>query len=1104
MEHVINKRYGVVRRLGSGSMGTVYHVRDRLTGNEFALKQVTSDTLEFADEAGLTLDTMRVALTHEFKLLASMQHPHVIGVQDYGFDESNLPYFTMSLIDTPRTIIEATQKQPFVYQLRLLLELLQALDYLHRRGVVHRDLKPDNALVTPEGKLRVLDFGLAVPVDEIRQNDDLVGTLAYMAPELLRGGSHTESSDLFAVGVIAFEIFAGEHPFLRSDNVTALIMAIIGESPDVDLMTCDESVRDIIWRLLDKDPKMRYETAQDVIVALCAAANIPVPPETPAIRDSFLQRAPFIGRDNELEHLKNALHRATDFEGSVWLIGGEIGVGKSRFLDELRIQALVQGVQVLRGQSVQDATPYTLWRDPLRWLVMNTKIHELDAAILKAILPNIDALVGYDVPDIPAADGISSQQRLQSTVTSLFQRQGYPLLILLEDVQWSPESWSIIAALSEMALDLPLVVVASYRSDEAPDLNVQIPNAKHIVLERLSENNITRLSLAMLGEGGLQAEIIEFLQTQTEGNVFFVVETLRALAEEAGRLENIPNMQLPEAFMAGGIQQVMRNRLNRVAEADRAWLHAAALYGRELDLAVMTQVAYRSTVSDWLMRCANSAIIEMRDGRWQFTHDQLRLAIIETIDAADRRQHHVNLALGLASIASDTDSNAGRIASHWRQAEEPLKEFMVLNHATRHAAKVSAFAEVIAHATRALELIDAGVIKDMQEAQQARAEYQMHLAAIHKFEGQPELARQDVQAALTLFQTLENIVGIAHAQFELADIEAHHGDHEAALKWAQSSLEMSQSARYEIGIVRSLSVMGRVDISVGQFQQATEHLNASLKHARTIDDQQGIASASNSLGMSAIRQGKFDEAMTHLRDTLDIVRAQGARRSIAAVLLNLGGLAGMQERFAESTDYMEQCLQMAHEIGDRRIIAKATDNLGLLAVHQKQYDQALRYMRKSLELARKVNNQHGCAMTLTNMGHAWRGTGDVEEAEAHYLEALREGHPINATPILLEALAGLACVREPSTEIRQWITAILAHESLTEEARQIAVEAYERLQTVLPEDPSKTRETVEILQVEALIEIIIKNKEDDASGLFTVDPASLYEQQSMISQPADD
>src|SRR5579859_3076052 len=155
---VVSSRYEIVAEIGHGGMGVVYRTLDRLSGQMVALKKVNA----LYDQLEDTRDSVdfRIALAQEFKTLASLRHPNIISVLDYGFDRSRQPYFTMELLETAPTILRAAEKVTLAQKIQLVLQMLQALAYLHRRGIIHRDLKPDNVLVA-DGTVKVLDFGLA-------------------------------------------------------------------------------------------------------------------------------------------------------------------------------------------------------------------------------------------------------------------------------------------------------------------------------------------------------------------------------------------------------------------------------------------------------------------------------------------------------------------------------------------------------------------------------------------------------------------------------------------------------------------------------------------------------------------------------------------------------------------------------------------------------------------------------------------------------------------------------------------------------------------------------------------------------------------------------
>ncbi|MFN8373173.1 MAG: serine/threonine-protein kinase [Anaerolineae bacterium] len=478
---LVGKRYRLLAPVGQGGMGTVYKALDRLTGETVALKRVTvsGEVLQFASRPshGDSSD-FRLALAQEFKTLASLRHPHIIGVLDYGFDASNAdsqrqPYFTMMLLEEAQTITTYGKQQSIETRVDLLVQTLQALAYLHRRGVLHRDLKPDNVQVV-DGQIKVLDFGLAVARNQTSEHgENAAGTLAYIAPEVLLGEAVSAASDLYAVGVMAYELFAGRHPFI-TDKPSTLVTDILNTPAELnipELAGLDRRLIAVLEMLLNKTPQTRYQDAYAVIRDLRQALDLPMIGESAAIRESFLQAAEFVGREAELQLLETNLMQATDARGSVWLVAGESGVGKSRLLDELRTRALVQGIPVLKGQGVAEGgMSYQLWREPLRRLVLNAGMSDEEAGIVKEIVPDLEMLLERAVPDVMPLEGSPHRQRLQKTIIALFEKQTEPLLLVLEDLQWAQESLDVLKSLLSVVQGLPLMIVCNYRIDERPEL----------------------------------------------------------------------------------------------------------------------------------------------------------------------------------------------------------------------------------------------------------------------------------------------------------------------------------------------------------------------------------------------------------------------------------------------------------------------------------------------------------------------------------------------------------------------------------------------------------------------------------------------------------
>jgi serine/threonine protein kinase len=218
------------------------------------------------------------------------------------------------------------------------LELLDALEYLHRRGVVHGDLKPSNVLVS-DGHARLVDFGLSLYGDAARTGARW-GTPAYMAPELLAGAPPTSASDLFAAGVILFELLCGAHPFQG------------GTYRDPDLRGVDPAFRPLLARLLHPSWRAGPESAAEVLRLLREAAPLEAPCATHTNAEyMLLRRAPFVGRGGELSVLVEALDAVVEAKrGSALLVHGPSGVGKSRLLEDLVI--VLVGLRPLESQAI--------------------------------------------------------------------------------------------------------------------------------------------------------------------------------------------------------------------------------------------------------------------------------------------------------------------------------------------------------------------------------------------------------------------------------------------------------------------------------------------------------------------------------------------------------------------------------------------------------------------------------------------------------------------------------------------------------------------------------------------------------------------------------
>ena len=968
----LNNRYLLHESLGQGAMGIVYRATDQLSGEIVAIKRVTvpGENLQFASRSDAqTSEEIKLALAQEFRTLASLRHPHIISVLDYGFDDQRQPYFSMSYLPEAHSLIEASQGLDENHKVALLVQLLQALTYLHRRNILHRDLKPANVLVTDKG-VRVLDFGLSISREQAHGR---TGTLAYMAPETLQSGGASEASDLYAVGVMAYQLFAGELPFEPTD-----IMGILSHPAELHKLNASPELVAVISRLLQKKPTERYPDARETLTAFNQAIREPIPEEDAAIRDSFLQAARFVGRDIELAQLLAALDQAAQGQGSFWFVGSESGVGKTRLIKELRIRALVRGANVLSGQAIEgQGRSYQIWQEPLRRLALMGQLNDFQAGVLKPIVPDLEQLYGRKIPGIPDLDDKEAAQRLILTIGEVIKNGALatpPLVLLLEDLHWGLESLESLKAINRILAEIPLLVVGTYRTEEIPDLPKRIPGTQKMILPRFNPQAIAELSASMLGEPGLQPQVLNLLQNETEGNVFFLVETVRALAEEAGGLQSVGSGTLPQAVFAGGVQRIIQRRLEQVPESYRPMLKLAAVAGRALELE-MLQTAYpEMDLETWLLTCANVAVLEIQDEHWRFAHDKLRENLLAGLEIQEKQRLH-NLAAETieATYANHLSPHFGRLAWHHSQAGNSHKECTYAKLAGEQAAAQYSHEEALDFFLQALNLTPKSNLT-------ARYELLLDIRGIYKRQGSAEQQLENLEALQRLAVELGDPLKEAQINLIWAGYYYDRGNYPAAVETAQLALDAAIVNNENQIALKAYNLLASIQWKQNNLEIAETTAQTGLALARKIADQKNEADLLISLGMIAFNKRDLTRARTHFEQSLMIAEKNGYLHSQALAINNLGMVAGYQSNFTAAQNYYQQALKIFRESGARKQEAMNLTNLGWISGLLGEYAQAIGYTKDNIRIAREIGDLYNETYGLINLSFYTNATGDTREA----------------------------------------------------------------------------------------------------------------------------
>ncbi len=951
---IINNRYTLLDKLGQGGMGAVWRVYDRLEDNEVALKQVARSLSDIALSTQGALGRKKSALIQEFSLLASLRHPNIISVLDYGIANGK-PFFTMELVNHPQNFTEVAQDKTQPEQIDLIMQILQALRYLHRRGVLHRDLKPDNVLIIDGNQLKVLDFGLSVKT-EIAEGR--VGTLAYMSPESLKSNQTVVQSDLYTVGVMAYEMIAGKRPFHPRD-----VRGIVTKPADMTPLD-NHPAKLVIERLLLKDPQDRYADADTCIQAFRRAMNLPAAAESITVRESYLQANTFVGRDTEFEMLTDQFERVL-LSGSTafYLVGGESGVGKSRLLNELRIQALVSGANVLRGQAVEGGgLPFQLWRNIVRRLVLMVDVTDTQAAILSDIVPDMSLLIRRPVGKAPESAGKAYQDRLVRTIIDLFRNVKQPMMLLLEDLQWADESLAVLKQILLVSEQLDyLMIVGNYRNDEAPHLSDELAGMKIIQLNRLDRTAMQELTTSMIGRQGASKQVIDLLQKETEGNLFFLVETFRALAEETGGLEQIGKKTLPASVFTGGMQAITRRRLSKVDERYSDIQTLAAIIGRKIDTHLLLHAYDDVSVQAWLRNAAEYDVVAIQDNIWRFAHDKLRETIIADIPDDELSKMHRTVAETIEAIYPDNEGYNDALLRHWQQVGDLDKVYYYTLLVADNMVEIKG-------AYAAVEILLQSLLNDLSTDDTRRITLLNRLAESVIRQGKYDSGKTHATLAKQLATLHDDLRGLADSLHFLGVIANNQGDYNHATDLHQQSLAINQQLGDQRTIANSLNNLGQIAFRQGDFERATGLYEQSLVIRQQMGVQRAISISLNNLGEVASKQGDYERATVLYYQSLAIRQELGDQHGIADSLLNLGIIAYNQGDYEQATDLYERSLAIRQELGDQQGIADILNHLGVMTSKQGNYERATDLYEQSLTIRQKLGDQSGIAHSLNNLG----------------------------------------------------------------------------------------------------------------------------------------
>jgi serine/threonine protein kinase/DNA-binding SARP family transcriptional activator len=766
---LLHNRYRIESELGRGGMGVVYGAHDTLLDRTVAIKVLS--------EAGG--DTQgRTRLLREAQAVARLDHPHIVPVYDAG-EMNSTPFIVMQLVDGKNLRECSPLSLPQI--ITLASQLCDALGHAHRRGIVHRDVKPENILVTPEGTAKLMDFGLAYSQSAARltQEGTVMGTLAYLAPEQILGEPIDGRTDLYALGVILYELTTGRLPFTGDDMLSLISQHLHSpvEPPRVHRADLPPALNTLIVHLLSKQPADRPASAEEIHVVLDDMKRPAAAPPTLTAAYSTLDRIvrdQLVGRARELDEMVRLWNQAVSGAGQTLLISGEPGIGKTRLVRELMSFAQNSGGKVLAdGCHAEGGPPYA----PLAAVIRETLEHSSEPDLPNFVLADLLTLAPHLRPRYPhvlfnpTLDPHFEQQRMFDSFVTWCEElaTSAPLLLLIEDVHWADNgTLALLRHLARRVRKARLLLVMTYRDTEIEldqshplysillDLNRE-RLAEELKLTRLNREQTRELLGAMLPEAGaITPEFLEGIYKETEGNPFFIEEVCKGLIEQgklyqAGGTWRRADMQT--IIIPPSVRGAILGRVERLPDKAQEALRLASILGREFDFETLCAVSKQEeeTLIAALERAERAQLISeaTQAGHivYFFAHALIPFTLRESLSGLRRQRLHHRVG---TAIETQRPSDFEALAYHFTAAGEQEKAIEYSRLAAELAQALYVYETAIQHLKSALDMMRGG------EQNELRLALLESLADAHRLRGERAKAIQIYQEALEGWRSIMN------------------------------------------------------------------------------------------------------------------------------------------------------------------------------------------------------------------------------------------------------------------------------------------------------------------------------------------------------------
>jgi adenylate cyclase len=1027
--------YEVVQKLGEGGMGTVYKARDRRLDRPVALKTIVAE---------MTADpSRRRRFIQEARAASALNHPNIITIYEIEeWEGSN--YIAMEYIEGQTLGALAEKQGDPLALLPIFRQVAEAISVAHAAGIVHRDIKPDNVMLRPDGYVKVLDFGLARLAraseglsETATRPGLLIGTARYMSPEQARGDTVDAPSDIFSMGVLFYELVTGAHPFF-SGPAAATMFAILSQAATPPSRLNPEvppALEDLILRMLAKEAVLR-PTALDVLDELGRIGRQGIAPVPPRLSPSKRQS---VGRDRERQELEAGFAAAVAGSGTLVCVVGEPGLGKTTLVEEF-LEAL-RGDRgrawIARGRCSERLGGTDALLPILEGLdtVLRGDSGDQAARILKRFAPTWYLQVAPSLGD-STQETLAEQARTASPERMKREFHGFleeiarvrPVVFFLDDVHWSDESTcDLLSYLGSRCASLPVLLVATYRPSDLQAARHVFPQVKarwqggggsrEIALEFLTRDDVERLVALRFPEHRFPGELLQLLHAKTEGNPLFLSDMLRFLRDAQVAKPQDQGWVLArdvaevEKEIPATIRNMVQLKIDRLSEDDRKLLVAASVQGVQFDSAVVAKALGRdpAEVEERLQELDTLHGFVRMVGeqefpdrtltvRYRFVHVFYQNALYASLAPSRRVSLSATVAGALVGFGGDKQpARAADLAVLYEAARDSARAAPFFLAASRHTARLFAYPEAALLAQRGLKALSS--LPDSDE--RARLELSLTVTLGVALMATRGYAATEVEAAHRRARDLCLRLGdnrkLFPATWALWVVYLIGGQLTKAMEVAEQLQAVARTSPEPANEVAALNALGITVGYRGRLREGGEHLQRSVelydpsRHTffTSLYVLDPMITSLCMLGRFEVVLGDLDRALGRVLEASEKARRLNHHQSIAYTTFFESWIRHERGEVDLTRERAEAAMALSKEHGLHQILEWARIARGWALCAQGKVREGVADMRRSLETQRLMHSALEGPYTLGLLAWALSRQGEHEEALRQLDEARR-------------------------------------------------------------------------------------------------------------------